>query len=199
MSPSGTFEGWRATGAAAPAAGSATPGAGFGVTSVRGDFSTRSGSHVFQVEWREGAVPGRAVSLTYDCRARKRNLVTGRILPKGAILARADLVEALVEWDFSRPLRHDPASWVGWAVRQEVPPGTLLREEMVEKSWWVTPGAKVRMVARQRKFTVETVGVARERGAAGDLVRVENLASKQVVLVRVAGPGLVEVTNGGRQ
>lgn len=87
----------------------------------------------------------------------------------------------------------DAAAAVGKLLTVSVQPGTVLYTRYLKKPPLVKRGDLVTILARAGGLEVKASGRARDPGAKGDLIRVKNLMSRQIVEARVEKPGLVEV------
>lgn len=74
---------------------------------------------------------------------------------------------------------------VGLQVRYAVPPGSILYEKNLSRPILVQRGEIVRLTSRIGDIEVSAGGVALSQGAAGDLVRVQNSATKRILTGRV--------------
>lgn len=70
--------------------------------------------------------------------------------------------------------------------------GTVLTDSMVEFIPVILRGAQIQIVAATPAIHVSAPGVALEDGRVGQLIRVENSTSGQVIRARVVAPGRVE-------
>lgn len=83
---------------------------------------------------------------------------------------------------------------VGKEARRALMPGMIVRALDVQEPELVKKGQAVSMVLRRGPLTIAASGRAMESGAAGKLIRVQNLSSKQVIDAEVVSQGLVRVT-----
>jgi flagella basal body P-ring formation protein FlgA len=112
-----------------------------------------------------------------------RRLAAGEILRAEDIRierVRADRAQALI----------DPAMVPGLAARRPVAPGQPLLQADLVRPAAVTRNSAVMMAI------VSAQGRALEDGAAGETIRVQNVASRAVVAAEVVGPGRVRVAPG---
>jgi flagella basal body P-ring formation protein FlgA len=123
-----------------------------------------------------------------------RELVATRTLERGERVAEGDLeLRPLAPGARLRGRPLEPAAIVGKRTRRRVPRGAAWREEWVEAAPLVTRGQPVRLRYASGGLRIEATGVAREEGGAGDLVRVQNPASRRELRGRVAPDGSVHV------
>ncbi|MFC0250574.1 flagellar basal body P-ring formation chaperone FlgA [Massilia consociata] len=85
-----------------------------------------------------------------------------------------------------------PEDAVGRSSRRSLRAGEVLRSGQLAAPILVKRGDQVLMVARTDGIEVSMAGEALDAGAQGAVVRVRNVASGQVVRMRVAGAGTVE-------
>lgn len=81
----------------------------------------------------------------------------------------------------------DPALAVGRCVTLKIPAGDALRQDRLANPPLVRRGDRIRLVARSGPLKVVTDGTAKEDGAKGEQIRVENLRSGKVITARVTG------------
>lgn len=80
----------------------------------------------------------------------------------------------------------------GLRATRPLTPGTVLTDSMVEAAPVVLRGAPVTIVAATARIHVAAPGVALEDGRVGDVIRVQNSLSGQVIRARVAAADRVE-------
>jgi flagella basal body P-ring formation protein FlgA len=118
-----------------------------------------------------------------------RRLAAGEILRAEDIRierVRADRAQALI----------DPAMVPGLAARRPVAPGQPLLQADLVRPAAVTRNSAVMMAIVVPGMSVSAQGRALEDGAAGETIRVQNVASRAVVAAEVVGPGRVRVAPG---
>ena len=84
---------------------------------------------------------------------------------------------------------------IGLQVRYALPPGSVIGERNLTRPILVKRGENVKIVARVGELEVVANGVAFAQGAAGDLVRVQNLVTKKFLTGRVQNDKSVLVLN----
>lgn len=82
---------------------------------------------------------------------------------------------------------------VGKQARLPIRAGAFVRTNMVTSPELIRKGDRVKILAVSGNLRVATIGVAKESGALGDQVRVENIASGKTVVGRVNNGAVVEV------
>lgn len=82
---------------------------------------------------------------------------------------------------------------VGLRLKQRLNPGDYLRSNMLERPPMVCKGDRVNLIAGNGRLSVTTVGIAKDSGAKGDQIPVENLSSGKTVVGRITDPSTVEV------
>jgi flagellar basal body P-ring formation protein FlgA len=123
-----------------------------------------------------------------------RVVVTARALSKGDVIAREDLVlstrdRAELPGDAIRDLE----SLVGLRTKRGLSGDQLVRSGDFESVPLVERGDRVMLVLEAGALRIQAAGEARERGAAGDWIRVVNLDSKREISGRVDPEGRVHV------
>lgn len=86
----------------------------------------------------------------------------------------------------------DPSEVIGMTGRRPLRAGDLLRKRQLAAALLVKRGDEVRIVARNEGIEVQVSGEALDSGGIGDVVRVRNRSSGNVLRARVTGAGDVE-------
>jgi flagella basal body P-ring formation protein FlgA len=94
---------------------------------------------------------------------------------------------------FSHELVTSPQEAVGRIAKTSLSPGTVLLSQYLENPPLVQRGDLVTITAGTPSVQVSTKGEARSQGAAGDLIQVRNLSSRQLITAQVVDQGLVRV------
>src|SRR5690606_2241723 len=87
----------------------------------------------------------------------------------------------------------------GLRATRPLTPGTVLTDSMVEAAPVVLRGAPVTIVAATARIHVAAPGVALEDGRVGDVIRVQNSLSGQVIRARVAAADRGEAIVPGKE
>lgn len=82
---------------------------------------------------------------------------------------------------------------IGKRARRKISAKTVLRKDLVERRPLVERGDVVTVVLEARGFKITTAGEIRQKGARGDMVRVENLDSQKDVVARVVDKNTVRI------
>jgi flagella basal body P-ring formation protein FlgA len=123
-----------------------------------------------------------------------RQLVATRTLERGEIVAEGDLeLQPLEEGARLRGRPLEPEALLGKRTRRRVPRGAVWREEWLESAPLVARGQPVRLRYESGSLRIEATGVSRDEGTSGDVVRVQNPASRRELRGRVAADGSVHV------
>ncbi len=93
----------------------------------------------------------------------------------------------------SAPRSSGAAALIGCLARRDLRAGTPLRDGDFQPAVLVRCREPVTLLFASGALRAEAFGVARDSGALGDAVRVENLTTRKTVVGRVAGPGLVKL------
>lgn len=81
----------------------------------------------------------------------------------------------------------------GMVMRRSVKAGTVLTKAMVKPAILIKRGEKVIINAETGSIHVRMEGKAMQAGARGELIKVKNLSSEQVIEAIVVSPGVVRV------
>lgn len=84
---------------------------------------------------------------------------------------------------------------IGLQLRYAVAPGTVLSERSLMRPLLVRRGDSIRLIAKVNGLEVAAMGVALSQGAAGDIVKVQNTATKKILNGRVQEDKSVLVLN----
>jgi len=142
---------------------------------------------------RDGEVIGEHQVLVEVAEA-QLGLVTRRSISRGEQVSEADFeLLPLESASHRRYALSDAAEIAGTRARRNLAAGTPVREAWFESIPLVRRGEPVRMRFEDDGLRIEATGIARQDGHAGDLVRVQNSASRNEVVGRVDARGIVHV------
>ncbi|HTZ40568.1 MAG TPA: flagellar basal body P-ring formation chaperone FlgA [Syntrophales bacterium] len=82
---------------------------------------------------------------------------------------------------------------VGKKATVRMNPGTAITKQMFRSVPVVKKGEVVRIILESGPMMISAVGLCQEDGGRGDLIRVQNVESKNVIFARVMGQSLVKV------
>jgi flagella basal body P-ring formation protein FlgA len=88
------------------------------------------------------------------------------------------------------------ADMIGKTARRTLLPDRPVMSSFVETAQLVRTGAQVRLVYEDGDLTILSSGMALQNGIMGDMVRVRNLQSGQIISGAVMGNGTVRVGGG---
>lgn len=140
-----------------------------------------------------GSIPWK-VYVPVDLVEMRPVLVARQALPRGHVLAEADLV--LEERDVSRlagGFVTSSDSVAGQRLKRQLVSGSVLSPSMLETRVMVKRGQSVTLVVRNDKLNIRMAGTALMDGAVDQRIRVENTVSRRVVEGFVRSPEYVEV------
>jgi len=72
-------------------------------------------------------------------------------------------------------------------------PNTIITRNMLMEPVVVKRGKLVRIVLEKGPLRITTMGLSKQNGACGDIIKVKNISSKNVIYARVMGDSLVQV------
>ncbi|MEM8789906.1 MAG: flagellar basal body P-ring formation chaperone FlgA [Pseudomonadota bacterium] len=119
-----------------------------------------------------------------------QTLVAARTIPARTVLSAADVTVTDAQ---TVGAHHNVQDVVGLEARVTLYAGRPVGLADLGPAALIDRNDIVTLVFRRGALKIETNGRALDRAASGAGVRVMNLASRTVVIGRVAGPGLVEV------
>ncbi len=121
-------------------------------------------------------------------------VVLARPLARGEIIGASDIiVERRPKSEVRGDALVDPSEAVGFAVRQPLRAGPVLRRTDVVKAEIVKRDEAVTLIYEVPGIVLTVRGKAKDSGAEGDVVNVLNAQSKRTVQGTVSGPGRVTV------
>ena len=84
---------------------------------------------------------------------------------------------------------------IGSELRVSLKEGDILRKGSIRKPDAVTRGAAIRVRVASSRFSIVVTGIAQERGALGDTIRVKTSVSDKVINGVIVAPGVVAVAH----
>ena len=121
-------------------------------------------------------------------------VVAARPLGRGQELGAEDI--KMLRYDISRLNNGYYATLdevKGMVLKRSVKAGSVLGSSMLKPAILIKRGEKVIIRAQTTSIEVRMEGQALQEGAAGDVIQVKNLSSKQIVEAEVVAPGVVRV------
>lgn len=150
-------------------------------------------------------LPGaRTVAVKFGGEERKANrqvklkwyqpvVCAARDLRRGVTLLAGDLQSRVETVTMLTPCAWDPSQLVQTALVNPMRAGEAISFGDVKKPQVVKYGARVSLIVNVNGLSVSTYGVALDRGAVGDMIRVRNLTNRKVMTGRVLDLGRVEI------
>ncbi len=120
-------------------------------------------------------------------------VVAGKPLVRGQLLTSEDLELKRMEISRTPDSFFSVQDLAGKRLKRNMRAGSVFRESHVEPMPIILQGQKVKMVLQNPSMILTATGLARKDGAAGDIIRVQNIHTSKIIICRVAGPGIVEV------
>lgn len=119
--------------------------------------------------------------------------VPRRTLTRGHVLRESDFTLQVVHVPSPKLVVAELNALVGREVRRPLVAGQPVPRRSIEEERLVKRGEVVKVVVSAGGFRIEMEGRALEPGSEGELVRVVNAQSNQIVAARVVGPRSLEV------
>lgn len=136
----------------------------------------------------------KTVNIVVEVKAQARVATPVRWLKPGDVVTAEDLAPMMVNVP---SLTHDFVLNLGEAIGKQVlrplPPGQPIRKALLDLPPVIHKGDRVLIEVRSGGLLVQTVGLAKSSGKAGETISVQNQASGRDVLGIVMASGLVEV------
>ncbi|MBN2516003.1 MAG: flagellar basal body P-ring formation protein FlgA [Deltaproteobacteria bacterium] len=82
---------------------------------------------------------------------------------------------------------------IGRTLRTNVKLNTEITRSMLQNTPVVKKGELVRIVLQKGPLKISTVGLSKQNGETGDLIRITNISSKKIIYARVVGDSIVSV------
>ncbi len=138
--------------------------------------------------WRRTIFARGRVSITATVLVAKRYITKGeKIGPDNTTLIEQDITHLYKSYLTSA------RQCEGLVARSSIPEGHVISPENLTSPILVNNGAIVTIQAQSPNILVRTLGVAKQRGRRGDIIRVENLQSKKIIYAKVTAKNLVTV------
>ncbi|MBI3445015.1 MAG: flagellar basal body P-ring formation protein FlgA [Magnetospirillum sp.] len=124
--------------------------------------------------------------------------VLAHVMGRGDIIREADLEWVDVREEVARrDVATSARQLIGQEPRYQMRAGVPVRVTELQKPVVVAKNSAVTIVMRTKFMTLTAQGRAIEDGSTGDVIRVTNVQSKQIVDAKVEAPGQVSVLPGG--
>lgn len=162
------------------------------VARIRG-IAQAKGPVTVQVDIEVDGSLARTAQVVFDLRSRETIHVLAADVARGAVLTEKDVKTVEVDASGRTGSSSDPTLLIGLVAKRELRAGTLLKSGDFEPQIVIQRGDAVRIRFSHGGLTLETRGIAKESGALGDRIRIDNLETKKPLTGRVAGTGLVAV------
>jgi flagella basal body P-ring formation protein FlgA len=134
------------------------------------------------------------IGVVVDLEVMQDVVLTLKSLPPGHIMIAEDLyVESRVITDLPHDSFKDTQDILGKRIRSGIRAGTMLTAGMVEEPLIIKKGDQVLIVAESEMLRVLASGRAKEAGAKGEMIKIENVNSKKIIFARVVDAGTVKV------
>ena len=72
-------------------------------------------------------------------------------------------------------------------------PNAIITRNMLREPVMIKRGKLVKIVFEKGPLRITTIGLSEQNGACGDIIKVKNISSKNVIYAKVKGPCLVQV------
>lgn len=124
----------------------------------------------------------------------RQAVVAINAIPNGQMISNDDLELRRIDISSSQGKSFNSLEdLAGMAAKTYIQAGQVVTTSHVIPPMLVKRGNVVSLEANSRGFVIRTTGVAQQDGRKGELIRVKNTASKQIVDAKVIGSGRVEV------
>jgi len=119
-------------------------------------------------------------------------VVSSKFLSKDTRI-RPDDIRLVNKWfdRISARVITDPYDVIGQTLRTNIKLNTEITRSMLRNTPMVRKGKLVRIVLQKGPLKISTIGLSRQDGGTGDLIRVKNISSKKIIYAKVIGDSLV--------
>jgi flagella basal body P-ring formation protein FlgA len=122
--------------------------------------------------------------------------VLKRPLQSGDVISESD-----IEWS-QQPVTHlrkaiitDPKDMIGKSPKRMISQDRPVRIDEIASPALINKGARITLLYKSQALVIKTLGEAMDRGAKGDVIRVKNVESKQIIEGTVETGDIVRVTS----
>jgi len=163
-------------------------------------YDSRMNRFTATVEVPAGAADATRIKVAGSVFTSIRVPVLARAMGRGEVIGERD-----IEWVemrdqiAQRDVVTSPRFLIGFEPRHPLRAGAPVRTADLQKQVAVSKNSAVTMVVRTPFMSLTAQGRSIEDGSVGDVIRVTNVQSKQVVDARVDGPGQVSVITPGQR
>lgn len=121
-------------------------------------------------------------------------VVSSRELSRDAVIGPED-VKIVRKWFDTLPVNRlsDSQDVLGKRITSRVNPNTDIVRNMLRTVPLVKKGEMVRIVLENGPMSIVATGLSQEEGGRGDIIKVQNVASKKIIYARVMAHSLVRV------
>ncbi len=121
-----------------------------------------------------------------------------RTVPRGEVITERDIQWIEVRDEAVRPdIATEVSQIAGKEPRFSVRAGAPVRLSDLQRALLINRNATVTMMVKTPFMTLTSQGTAMDDGGKGDIIKVTNTQTRQVIEARVEGPNMVTVTPGG--
>ena len=136
----------------------------------------------------------RTLILSLKIKLLKKVIVAAKAIPKDKHLSEADI--CMEERNIIPVLGSalvDKSDTYGKRAKRRIQQGAILTDELIETPPLIFRGDRVTILVESSHLKVATVGIAKEDGYEGKIIRVQNISSKKIITAKVINEKLVRV------
>ena len=136
----------------------------------------------------------RTLILSLKIKSLKKVVVAAKAIPKDKHLAEDDI--CMEERDIIPILGTAlvyKSDTYGKRAKRRIQQGGILTDELIETPPLIYRGDKVTILVESPHLKVTTLGMAKEDGCEGKIIRVENISSKKIITAEVINENLVRI------
>jgi len=136
----------------------------------------------------------RTLILSLKVKLVRKVVVATKLIPQDKHISEADI--RMEERDIISLLASalvDKSDVYGKRAKKQISPGEILTSEIIEIPPLISRGDKVTILIELPHLRVTAVGMAKEDGYEGQIIRVENISSQKIITAKVIDEKLVQV------
>lgn len=136
----------------------------------------------------------RTLILSLKIKLLKKVIIAAKAIPKDKHLSEADI--CMEERNIIPVLGSalvDKSDTYGKRAKRRIQQGEILTDELIETPPLIYRGDKVTILVELSHLKVTTMGIAKEDGYEGKIIRIENISSKKIITAKVINEKLVKV------
>jgi len=154
------------------------------------------GSTRYEISFFHNKILFKKVPLILLIQHRRTVYVTAETLNRGSVIQDGDvreLVQLIDNTLYDNQLVDNKEDLIGRQCRIPLKKGSLLRWDNLETNYLTKWGELVQMIVRTQGMLIQTLAIAQQKGAQGEIISVKTQNTGKIVKARIIQKGLVEL------